>query len=384
MSRRDTSRRDTSRRDTSRRDTSRRDAAFCAVFLSASFGFIACLSRSYILSSELSPPPPPPATEVAGGDALGFDIWQDNPEDFYALVGGEPRPGDPVTLIFLPASGGDAARYAALKAVLLDTNGKKLGGARFFDWTLDDEGHTVKASVFTAPSTYDGGRALVRIEGTQGILIEFGLKLGERSFASEEIPLNPVNTALRTVPDPKKTAESELLWSIITGAGDVVYTAGPFTPPVAADTRRTSFFGARRVYRYSNGRSDTAVHAGIDYGVPVGTPVGACGAGRVALARARIVTGNSVVIEHLPGVYSIYYHLDRITVEEGAFVNEGDAIGLSGMTGLATGPHLHWEMRAAAENTDPDILCARAVLDFDAAKKLVNERGAKVYAELSR
>ena len=361
-----------------------RDAAVCAVFLSSSLVFIACLSRPYIAMPVYTPPPPARPLAGGGGEEQRFDIWRDNPEDFYALVGGEPRPGDTVTLIFLPASNGEAERYAALKALLLDANGRRLGGASFFDWTLDGEGHTVRTSVFAMPSTYGGGEALVRIEGERGILAEFGLKLMERSFASEEIPLNPGNTALRTVPDPRKTAESEHLWSIITHRGETVYTAGPFTPPVAADTRRTSFFGTRRVYRYSNGNSDTAVHAGIDYGVPVGTPVMACGAGRVALARERIVTGNSVVIEHLPGVYSIYYHLDKILVEEGSFVNEGHTIGVSGMTGLATGPHLHWELRAAAENTDPDALCDRAILDRDAAKKLVNERGAEVYAELSR
>jgi hypothetical protein len=365
----------------------RRDYVFCAVFLSASLVFIACLSRPYLsgaAESEASPPATEAAVDSGVQTETPFDVWQDNPEDFYALVGDTPRPGDPLTLIFLPAKDGDAGRYTALKAALLDAGGKKLGGAPFFDWTLDDEGHTLKACVFAAPSTYDGGDALIRIEGRQGVLAEFGLRLGERSFVSEEIPLNPANTALRTVPDPKKTAEAEQLRAIIAYSGSAVYTAGPFTPPVAADTRRTSFFGDRRVYRYSNGRSDTAVHAGIDYGVPVGTPVRACGAGRVALARGRIVTGNSVVIEHLPGVYSIYYHLDKIMVEEGALVNEGDTIGLSGMTGLATGPHLHWELRAAAENTDPDALCARAMLDCDAVKKLVNERGERIYAELSR
>lgn len=311
-----------------------------------------------------------------------FDIWLDNPEDFYATLGGEPRPGDPLTLIFLPG-GGEAERYRALKADLLDAKGRRLGGAYFFDWTLDEEGHTLKACVLAVPSTYDGGEALVKIEGAPGVLAEFGLKLKERSFLSEEIPLGPANTALRTVPDPKKTEESERLRAIITRAGDTVYTTGPFTPPVAADTRRTGYFGDRRVYLYTSGRSDPAVHAGIDYGVPVGTPVMACGAGRVALARSRIVTGNSIVIEHLPGLYSIYYHLDKIFVEEGVMVNEGDAIGLSGATGLATGPHLHWELRVAAENTDPDALCARAILDRDAAKRLVNERGEQVYAELS-
>jgi murein DD-endopeptidase MepM/ murein hydrolase activator NlpD len=361
---------------------SRRDALFCAAFLSLSLVFIACLSRPYIRPAEAAAPPP--ENSAGTEDGRRFDIWRDNPEDFYALLGGEPRPGDPLTLIFLPAAGADAARYAGFKAVLLGSNGRRLGGAAFFDWTLDEEGHSLKACVFTPPSSYDGGEALVRIEGGQGVLAEFGLKLEERMFQSEEIPLNPVNTALRVEPDPKKTAESELLWSIITRNGDTVYTAGPFTPPVAAGTRRTGNFGDRRVYRYSNGRSDTAVHAGIDYGVPVGTPVAACGAGKVALARGRVVTGNSVIIEHLPGVYSIYYHLDKILVEEGALVNAGDTIGLSGATGLATGPHLHWELRAAAENTDPDALCARAILDGGAAKNLVSMREAEVYAELSR
>ncbi|MDR2659391.1 MAG: M23 family metallopeptidase [Spirochaetaceae bacterium] len=305
-----------------------------------------------------------------------FDIWKENPEDFYAIVGELPRPGDPVTVIFLPAKDNNRK----LEASLVSGSGKRLGGAPFFDWVLDDEGHSVKACVFSVPSTFDGTEAVVRIEGAD----IFEIRLKERKFVAEEIPLNPSNTALRTVPDPRKTAESERLWAIISRSGGTVYATGPFTPPVAADTRRTSFFGDRRVYRYSNGKSDTAVHAGIDYGVPTGTPVSACAAGRVVLAGERIVTGNSVIIEHLPGVYSIYYHLDRIFAEEGAVVKEGDLIGLSGSTGLATGPHLHWELRAASENTDPDVLCARPILDGAAAKKIIKERGEQIYAELSR
>jgi murein DD-endopeptidase MepM/ murein hydrolase activator NlpD len=86
----------------------------------------------------------------------------------------------------------------------------------------------------------------------------------------------------------------------------------------------------------------------------------------VVLARSRIVTGNSVVIEHLPGVYSLYYHLDKIEVTEGAIVNTGALIGLSGATGLATGPHLHWEIRVSGENTDPDAFISRPLLDKDA------------------
>jgi murein DD-endopeptidase MepM/ murein hydrolase activator NlpD len=139
-----------------------------------------------------------------------------------------------------------------------------------------------------------------------------------------------------------------------------------------ASTRRTSFFGDRRVFKYANGNEDTSIHAGVDYGVPTGTPVSACGPGRVVLARNRIVTGNSVVLEHLPGVYSLYYHLDSIAVNEGVMVDAGTLLGRAGATGLATGPHLHWEIRVAGENTDPDILMARPLLDKDAILAKIN------------
>lgn len=340
--------------------------------------FPACLpprySTDYAAPARAAPAPQAAAAEAPVlPETPAFDIWADNPEDFFAVLDGERLPGYPVTLICLPASS-SAGTTGGLKALLLSASGRRLAGASFFDWVLDAEGRRLLAAVFAIPSTYTGSEALVRVEGAGGVLAEFPLAVQRRDFISEDIALDSANTALRTVPDPRKTAESEALWAILSRTGGSVYAAGPFTPPVPADTRRTSFFGDRRVYRYSDGKSDTAVHAGIDYGVPTGTPVFACAAGRVVLARARIVTGNSVIIEHLPGLYSIYYHLDRIVAEEGALVEAGAPVGLSGATGLATGPHLHWELRAAGENTDPDALCARPVLDADAARELVEKR----------
>ena len=120
------------------------------------------------------------------------------------------------------------------------------------------------------------------------------------------------------------------------------------------------------MFRYADGGSDAAIHAGVDYGVPTGTEVRSCAAGKVVLARSRISTGNSVVLEHLPGVYSLYYHLDTIGPGEGERVNAGDLLGTSGSTGLATGPHLHWEIRVSGENADPDAFLGRALLDKNA------------------
>ncbi|MEE0353111.1 MAG: M23 family metallopeptidase, partial [Treponema sp.] len=66
-------------------------------------------------------------------------------------------------------------------------------------------------------------------------------------------------------------------------------------------------------------------------------------------------TGWSVVIEHLPGLYSLYYHMSQLKVKEGDIVKPGQVIGFSGSTGLATGPHLHWEMRLNMEAVNPDF-----------------------------
>jgi murein DD-endopeptidase MepM/ murein hydrolase activator NlpD len=219
------------------------------------------------------------------------------------------------------------------------------------------------AALLAVPSTAASGPATVRIEGPPPLAVEdMPVTVGEREFTAETIDLDARNTAIRTEPDPRKVDEAERLQAILRHTGTQIYAEGAFIPPVAS-TRRTSFYGDRRIFRYADGSADTSIHAGVDYGVPKGTRVGACASGRVVLAGFRIVTGNSVVIEHLPGVYSLYYHLDSIALSEGEPVAAGAFLGESGATGLATGPHLHWEIRVAGENADPDALTARPLLD---------------------
>jgi murein DD-endopeptidase MepM/ murein hydrolase activator NlpD len=277
----------------------------------------------------------------------------------FALIPENPRPGEPVTLGFIPAAGDPAT------ASLLDAQGRRLSRSSFFAAPIDYQGNPLMAAVLTVPSTARPGPALIRVDSAQGEAVEIPLTIAGRDFVSEEIVLNQALTDIRTAPDPQKTAESEQLWAIISRTGADIYGAGPFIPPVSS-TRRTSFFGDRRVFKYANGEQDASIHAGVDYGVPRGTPVSACGPGKVVLARNRIVTGNSVIIEHLPGVYSLYYHLDSLAAVEGTVVDAGAILGQSGSTGLSTGPHLHWEVRVSGENTDPDAFLSRPILDKDA------------------
>ena len=73
----------------------------------------------------------------------------------------------------------------------------------------------------------------------------------------------------------------------------------------------------------------------------------------MALAEPLTVRGNAVIIDHGLGVHSGYYHLSEISVQEGQQVKKGDVVGKVGDTGLATGPHLHWEIRVNGINVDP-------------------------------
>jgi len=85
-------------------------------------------------------------------------------------------------------------------------------------------------------------------------------------------------------------------------------------------------------------------HLGIDYGAPTGTPVQTIGDGRVIFAGYKGGDGNLVKIQHSNGYTTYYMHLSRILVRNGERVEQGQRIGLVGMTGLATGPHLDFRI----------------------------------------
>ncbi|MDD7768453.1 MAG: M23 family metallopeptidase [Treponema sp.] len=185
--------------------------------------------------------------------------------------------------------------------------------------------------------------------------INLPLTFQARKFNSETIPLDSTNTAIKTDNSSARAAQIEKLNEILaTVNADAVNALKPMASPTTS-TRYTSWFGDRRVYAYSNGKSSTSLHYGNDYGIPEGSEVKACSDGKVVLAEWRNSTGWSIVIEHLPGLYSLYYHLSEMLVKEGDTVKTGDLIAKSGKTGLATGPHLHWEMRLNMSAVRPEF-----------------------------
>lgn len=100
-------------------------------------------------------------------------------------------------------------------------------------------------------------------------------------------------------------------------------------------------------------------HLGVDYGAPTGTPVRAVGDGVVTFAGRQNGYGNVIKLQHAGNRETVYAHLSRINVRQGQRVSQSDTIGLVGVTGWATGPHLHFEFKVAGQHTDP-IKIARA------------------------
>jgi murein DD-endopeptidase MepM/ murein hydrolase activator NlpD len=128
------------------------------------------------------------------------------------------------------------------------------------------------------------------------------------------------------------------------------YWKGSFAPPV--DAAISDVFGVERVF---NG-SVQSTHQGLDFRVPSGTSVAAVNSGHIILAQPLFFEGNCVVIDHGQGLLTLYLHLSKFLVKEGDDVSKGQAIGISGGTGRATGPHLHLAVRWQGVYLDPQVL----------------------------
>ncbi|HWA91965.1 MAG TPA: M23 family metallopeptidase [Rhizomicrobium sp.] len=126
------------------------------------------------------------------------------------------------------------------------------------------------------------------------------------------------------------------------------FFAETFDWPIAGIVSGT--WGNRRI---DNGKP-MAPHFGVDIAAPEGTPIHAPADGTVSLAEPDFyLTGGTLLIDHGHGVSTTYIHQSALKVKEGDAVKRGDVIGLVGMKGRATGPHLHWSMSWFQMRLDP-------------------------------
>jgi murein DD-endopeptidase MepM/ murein hydrolase activator NlpD len=137
---------------------------------------------------------------------------------------------------------------------------------------------------------------------------------------------------------------------------------GALTPPIGGSPMISSLFGPRA--QPAPGASTN--HQGIDYAVPIGTPVLAAGQGTVIFAGVQSGFGNTVVIDNGNGTTTLYGHLSSIGVGVGQPVNDGDQIALSGNTGTTSGPNLHFGVYQNGVAVDPTTQLGADIADSSA------------------
>ena len=296
---------------------------------------------------------------------LGFLVL----EGAVALVPGEPilsAPDrvDPGGVVQVVLSG---ERVDSVSVSLLDNRGRAVSRTESFQWRSPG-GNAVSVALLGVPSSLRPGRyhlVAYAEEGRAKWQLEKFLTVRSRNFPERVITLDDRMNALYSDDSERKKSEARILWDVLTAFDpDAVHHVGPLILPFDEPVI-TSEFGDRRRYRMPDGSETASVHFGRDLWAEKGTPVGASGRGRVVMAVERFLTGNTVILEHLPGVYSLYYHLDSISVRVGEMIPQESIVGALGDTGFVTGAHLHWELRVGGVPVAPEVFLERPLLDTD-------------------
>jgi murein DD-endopeptidase MepM/ murein hydrolase activator NlpD len=171
-----------------------------------------------------------------------------------------------------------------------------------------------------------------------------------RDFATESLEVEEKYTALDEASRQRVDREAKELEALWSTASPQRLWAKAFVPPAAGSLG--SSFGLRRMF---NGEPRSP-HSGLDFKAPVGAEVYAANAGKVVLAKDLFFTGNTVILDHGLGLYTVYAHLSRIDVAIGDDVERAKVVGLVGATGRVTGPHLHWAAKIVGARVDPRTL----------------------------
>lgn len=170
-------------------------------------------------------------------------------------------------------------------------------------------------------------------------------------------PTDPLLTVNSETIDPvENETELKQLEGIVAPVTPSKIWQGGFLSPVLPQFSdcHPSYFGVRRNY-VGNGTTQTyhSFHAGLDFCAQVGDPITATADGVVVFAGPLTTHGNTTIIDHGWGIYSMYCHQSKFNVQVGQQVKAGELIGLAGATGRVTGPHLHFEVWVNGVEVDP-------------------------------
>jgi len=208
----------------------------------------------------------------------------------------------------------------------------------------------VKAGAETITATAHTGTVTAR--GTKAVTVATH-EFPTRRLTVDDAYVNPPEATMERIAREQK--ELEAIWA---DSSPTRLWSGAFERPVPQ--ANNSAFGSRSVFN----DQPRSPHSGADFLSPAGTPVHAPNAGRIMLAKELYFTGNTVIIDHGLGLFSLFAHLSAINTHDGDSVTTDQLLGAVGATGRVTGPHLHWAIRLNGARVDP-----LSVLDVLKAEK---------------
>jgi len=215
-------------------------------------------------------------------------------------------------------------------------------------YLVPNHNKTVYYGLIVADLTARPGRykALVEIVPT-GQRKKLEIEVTEKNYGVRRLtlPKNMVDLDAKTLKRVKK--ESRIMRRLWDAPPSVPYWSGPFVRPVPGAV--VGPFGRRSIIN----NQPRAPHSGVDLKAEKGTPIKAVNNGIVAFTGDHFFTGQTVVMDHGVGIQSMYFHLEKILVQQGRMMEKGQVIGLVGSTGRAMGPHLHLGMRINGARIDP-------------------------------
>jgi len=198
----------------------------------------------------------------------------------------------------------------------------------------------------------DTGIKPLSFSGTLPDGTPFALKQMVRVYAGDYIYEDINNVPPETVGVEKTEAETAELQEIALKFTANKRWAAPLLTPASPQYTGAyaSYFGNRRSY---NGSGYQYYHSGLDYFSNVGDGIFAAAGGKVAYTGNLLLHGNTTMLDHGWGIFTLYAHQSEILVNVGEVVSAGDLIGKVGSTGRSTGPHLHWEVWVGGVQVNP-------------------------------
>jgi murein DD-endopeptidase MepM/ murein hydrolase activator NlpD len=203
-------------------------------------------------------------------------------------------------------------------------------------------------AVVGIPLAATPGMLTVSLQGP-GVPRRLQFAVRDKRYVTQALTVAPAQVDLSATDLARSARERVLIDQALDHWSDRQPEALRFTQPVPGV--RSSSFGLRRVF---NGQSRNP-HTGMDIAAAAGTPVLAPAGGEVTAVGNFFFNGNTVFVDHGRGFVSMYCHLSAIDVKAGQQVHAGERLGLVGMTGRATGPHLHWGLSLAHAWVDPEL-----------------------------